>query len=699
MKNGILRKRQRNLSFTGNITPSEESNPVTTTNSHIRFLRDPSLSSSPGLPKQKKWDLVSLVLFLIHLGALSVIVSGFVLGRQFHNGNECEMTFSGARFLEIESSYHPSPATKKYKLYKFVDRRDPRYQRLLEAKQPLLNQSKWCRGDSTMQKRIVLYVPGHWGSYTQSRSLGAHGLQLTQRSYGREVARVLSALGNDMLTDASKESHFIYDVYSVDFSEQGAALHGKYILYQSDFVASTVRFLADACSVNSVTIVAHSMGGLVARLAPIQYPATAQLLKNIITLATPHSNPLYAFDKTIQTIHQRIQNGQSNETLVISFSGGLKDEMIKPSSCFVNSGVSFTVLTSHLLGRGEFGMDHQAIVWCHGVLHQVRRVIWALSTSENRNSAERLQSVQTTLGTEMTIESEHLSGMAMFRSKYGALKSVCIECAMIYNLPVLLSFVCFVGGFRCTHQDTVFYDIVFLVLAILVGWWYCDLSKESVVVLCLVANLIQSTISRAIPVGFLTTKTPTKLVANSFLILLFMVHAVCLLVGRLVLGTRIYEYLDSIFFLCTILYMYLLLFLFLGLEHQTCDRAVKVNFVSLVLIVVPVVLVGTLSVTYWDETTETSSWYLVVNKLLLPISIFCGVKGFLNCATSRFLTVARSAILTFAIFRLFSVTVHRGHGYAFANLLQEIAWVHAIVDLVQFVYDEMLTLTTSSGTT
>jgi hypothetical protein len=45
-------------------------------------------------------------------------------------------------------------------------------------------------------------------------------------------------------------------------------------------------------------------------------------------------------------------------------------------------------------------MDHRAIVWCHGVLHQVRKVIWALSLSEDKDVEERLRSVQNVLGTD-----------------------------------------------------------------------------------------------------------------------------------------------------------------------------------------------------------------------------------------------------------------------------------------------------------
>ena len=89
------------------------------------------------------------------------------------------------------------------------------------------------------------------------------------------------------------------------------------------------------------------MGGYVARLTPLRHPQTHPLLRNIITLATPHSNPLYAFDESVHEVHQTIQNEQHNDTLIISISGGLRDEMIEPSACYADhQGVSLSVGTA-----------------------------------------------------------------------------------------------------------------------------------------------------------------------------------------------------------------------------------------------------------------------------------------------------------------------------------------------------------------
>jgi hypothetical protein len=73
--------------------------------------------------------------------------------------------------------------------------------------------------------------------------VGAHGIQLTgQRAESRQAQY---ALAHNLWKGADAESvdEFAYDVYSVDFAEQGGALHGAFLTLQSDFVASVVQQL------------------------------------------------------------------------------------------------------------------------------------------------------------------------------------------------------------------------------------------------------------------------------------------------------------------------------------------------------------------------------------------------------------------------------------------------------------------------
>ena len=47
-------------------------------------------------------------------------------------------------------------------------------------------------------------------------------------------------------------------------------------------------------------------------------------------------------------------------------------------------------------------MDHQAIVWCHGVLTIVRDLIWTLSITEDHSVTDRLQAATKIIGNQST---------------------------------------------------------------------------------------------------------------------------------------------------------------------------------------------------------------------------------------------------------------------------------------------------------
>jgi hypothetical protein len=99
----------------------------------------------------------------------------------------------------------------------------------------------------------------------------------------------------------------------------------------------------ETCSVDKIIIVAHSMGGYVARLAPIRHPHIQRYLPHIVTLATPHDNPLYAFDESIHRVHQSLFKNQHDNMSVVSISGGIRDEMIDPKACEITHGSSPSV--------------------------------------------------------------------------------------------------------------------------------------------------------------------------------------------------------------------------------------------------------------------------------------------------------------------------------------------------------------------
>jgi hypothetical protein len=221
-----------------------------------------AISNKPQVPSffstSKPWNLMARWIYLLlHILAVGCFILGFIFRIQLHTGEECQMTYSMRRFLEIDTppvvSTKNSILSSQYKLYKFVDQRDPRYQRLLRVPQPISKSHNWCgitaasRNSTTAassSRRIVLYIPGHWGSFEQARSVGAHGIQLTGQRDNQHSMNVNNALKNDLWSGtAENEENFVYDVYAVDFAEQGGALHGQFLLEQSAYVASIVEYI------------------------------------------------------------------------------------------------------------------------------------------------------------------------------------------------------------------------------------------------------------------------------------------------------------------------------------------------------------------------------------------------------------------------------------------------------------------------
>lgn len=181
----------------------------------------------------------------LHVLALFTVIFGFVLRISFHSGVECEMTYSMRHFVELTKHVPEHPV---YRLFKFTDLRDARQSQLHSTNEEKHKEwststsSEWCtlpRNDTTT---IVLYIPGHWGSFSQARSLGAHGLQWTRQR--EQVQHQVNLLRNGQWNGSSAElSSFVYDVYAIDFAEQGGALHANFLYAQSNYVAQVIMAL------------------------------------------------------------------------------------------------------------------------------------------------------------------------------------------------------------------------------------------------------------------------------------------------------------------------------------------------------------------------------------------------------------------------------------------------------------------------
>ena len=436
------------------------------------------LSSLQSRGKELHW-LVATIALLVHLLAVSIIIWGLVLRASFHNGMDCDMTYSRFKFLPLHVKDH-LPGARPYRLLKFVDMRDQRNLHLWgpsgsghdDGTKLHHLADNWCLlsgPNYTLERNMakapypnpghpVLFVPGHWGEYKQARSLGAHGTQWTRAAHPRGYQQEISKrLVNGTINARGDEGigNFVYDVFTVDFDGDGAALHGSRLVRQANFVARSIMTIAEACQASSITIVAHSVGGIVARAVPILHPETRPYIKDIITLATPHVSLPYAFDSSVDDFYHLLNakpdKGANDEGklehLVVSISGGLRDELIPSQVCEIEDGLALLAssVTPPSTNNREgvqlsLGMDHKAISWCHNVLSVVRQIIYTAATISARSDTTLLEDRMRLISDAIGYNPEtDFAGVAKEEYKslskaYGILNSTALQVAMPYRL-------------------------------------------------------------------------------------------------------------------------------------------------------------------------------------------------------------------------------------------------------------------------
>lgn len=288
------------LHSTVSATDDNDSNDNRNSNDHPRGEAATASAPSHSSPAPSRASI--LVWLLLHMAACGVYIIGLVLQKELHSSVECSMTYSQRQLIPIPMSISSTmPEHPKYGLYKFVDQRDPRshHQKMLkewlkavkdtgggnyrQATKAYLAEKEqhhqqqhhgtpvvdntYCAPPSTnasvnnntatADTVAVLYIPGHWGSYMQSRSIGAHGIQLTGARDHRRAQQVIQALLASSSSvsssssgqpawagrSAANESLFTFDVYSLDFQEEGGAWHAQFLWAQTAFAAKAVQLL------------------------------------------------------------------------------------------------------------------------------------------------------------------------------------------------------------------------------------------------------------------------------------------------------------------------------------------------------------------------------------------------------------------------------------------------------------------------
>ncbi|KKY15939.1 putative gpi inositol-deacylase [Phaeomoniella chlamydospora] len=233
----------------------------------------------------------------------------------------------------------------------------------------------------------VLFIPGNAGSYKQVRSLSS------------EASRYfVSTLRHD--ETAFKAGLRSLDFFTLDFNEDLAAFHGQTMIDQADYVNEAIAYIlslyhdpakssrdSNLPDPQSVILIGHSMGGIVARTVLTTTNYQPNSVNTIITMSAPHTRPPVTFDSDIVHLYSQIntfwrdaysQKWANNNPLwhvtLVSIAGGGLDTVVPSDYASVTSLIpethGFTVFTSGIPDVWT-GMDHLSITWCD----QLRKVI------------------------------------------------------------------------------------------------------------------------------------------------------------------------------------------------------------------------------------------------------------------------------------------------------------------------------------
>lgn len=297
----------------------------------------------------------------------------------------CEMSWMTPSYLLIETPESPVP---RYRLYLY---RESGWdiQEEVSRSQPSLLTLLQPSGHP------VIFIPGNAGSYQQVRSIASSASRQFYGQDGKMLADVPGVRSMDFYT--RKRCHLDTRTRiltrAVDVNEDFTAFHGQTIRDQALFLDYCIKKVLDAYNHLSkserptqVTLLGHSMGGIVARLAALEHGNT---IDAIVTMSTPHLLPPVAIDAEVARIYS-VLGKLKTVPILLSICGGSADSQIASDGCALSSDQitpedGFAVFASGIPGAWT-GVDHQAMVWCHQVRWRVARALLEMSKHDSRSA-------------------------------------------------------------------------------------------------------------------------------------------------------------------------------------------------------------------------------------------------------------------------------------------------------------------------
>lgn len=257
----------------------------------------------------------------------------------------------------------------------------------------------------------VLFIPGSGGSFRQTRSLAGITLQRSRPA------------------DARRSTFAFYTLY---FQEEMSGVDGVALEAQVLFTNEAVRWIlehhggnggggsadgqraegfvpidvstngarkkrttkttAATPAAQSVVLVAHSMGGVVARACLSAANYRKGSIRTIITLNTPHLAPVAVLQSeladhyiSLLSVWSNASNfaapdGPLNDVAVLSIAGSFRDTLIPSELAYMQefeTNHSVSLLTSSITGVW-LETDHECILWCRQLTQALSSLLFQL---------------------------------------------------------------------------------------------------------------------------------------------------------------------------------------------------------------------------------------------------------------------------------------------------------------------------------
>eukprot|EP00009_Paramoeba_aestuarina_P015794 CAMPEP_0201542692 /NCGR_PEP_ID=MMETSP0161_2-20130828/72176_1 /ASSEMBLY_ACC=CAM_ASM_000251 /TAXON_ID=180227 /ORGANISM="Neoparamoeba aestuarina, Strain SoJaBio B1-5/56/2" /LENGTH=367 /DNA_ID=CAMNT_0047950367 /DNA_START=335 /DNA_END=1435 /DNA_ORIENTATION=- len=246
-------------------------------------------------------------------------------------------------------------------------------------------------GEGAFIGQPVIYLHGNAGSWRQVRSIAS------------EISR------------RSKNTGTYFDFWAIDFHGEFGIVSGQTVEEQALFTNEVIRWVLDtyhnspsSYNSKSVILIGHSLGGLVARLAPTLPNYVPNSIRNIITFASPHAESPLPFYPSMAHIYKSIDEkwsdyaatgpgGFLSDILVVSVAGGYRDHLVSSEKTELKKTKRGVAEGRGDRREGHVGecsqvisevstsvpgvwlqVDHDAMVWCNQLVSKIASLMYLL---------------------------------------------------------------------------------------------------------------------------------------------------------------------------------------------------------------------------------------------------------------------------------------------------------------------------------